>query len=183
MHEYRSSRIARLMLKVNATVDDVDLFTATKMLEMAGIERGRRSLILGVGLSTFACGLGDGKTFGHEVLGVVSHANASALHQQNFWKGRSRSRARFVLSTTDALNLAVPIPYWNYVFVLPYMAWEEVESFVLNRVQEDAKIVVAQKLPVNMEDYEHVYFHTTDRGYCHPTTVEEEGEWVIFKVR
>lgn len=185
MHEYRDTPIAKLMLQVNSKTDDVDLYIATTMSRMAGIERGGRSLILGVGLSTFACGLGDSKTFGHEVLGVVFHANASALHQQNFWKGRSRSRARFVLSTTDALNLAVPIPYWDYVLALPNVVWEEVESFALNRVQEDAKIMAAQKMPtdVSLEDFEHEFFRVTGRGYCHMTEDVESAKYVVFKVR
>ncbi len=180
MHEYRDSRIARLMLKVNAKVSDIDLFIATTMLQMAGIEHGGRSLILGVGLSTFACALGS-RDFGHKVVGIAFHA--ANVHQQNFLRNKLRSRATFTYSTTKDLLLAMPVFTWNFVFVLPGVGWDAVEGFVLDKMK-DAKIVVAQKFPVSidLEDYEHQAFRVTKAGYCLPVT-DEDGEWVIFKVR
>lgn len=188
MHEYRIMPISKLMLKVNPNTSEVDLFVAAKMMEMceikpvSGAEPVAKSLILGVGQSPVACALGS-RNFGHNVMGVVFHVHASALHQQNFLRNKLRSRARFVLSTVDALNLAVPVPYWDYVFVLPYVTWGEVESFVLNRVQKNAKIVVAQRLPVDVEGLEHAYFRTTQAGYCIETEDSEGAEYVVFKVR
>lgn len=187
MHEYLDSAIVQLMLKIKPDCSQPDLYVAAKMMEMCGIEPipgggslAGRSLVLGAGLSPFANALGD-KTFGHEVIGICFHA--SSIHQQNWWKSRSRSRARFMFSTPKDLLLAMPVTTWQFVFVLPYVNWNEISDFVLNRMQ-DSKIVVAQKMPaeIEFENLEPIFIRTTMRGYCHPAT-EEDGEWVIFQVR
>lgn len=185
MHEYRDSRIATLMLKVNPNTSDVDLFVAAKMLEMCGIEPVlgsepvARALILGVGLSTLACGLGS-RDFGHNVVGICFHA--ANVHQQNFNRNKLRSRARFTYSTTKDLLLAMPGFTWDFVFVLPYVKWDEVSDFTLKRMV-NSQIVVAQRVPMDVEDFEHIYFRTTAKGYCHETENVEEATYVIFKVR
>lgn len=179
MHEYRDSRIARLMLKVDKNAKDTDLFVATTMLEMAGIEPGGmgRSLVLGVGQSPLACGLGS-RDFGHMVVGICFHA--ANVHQQNFFRNRLRSRATFTHSTTKDLLLAMPVFTWDFV-IAQHVNWHEISDFVLERMK-DSKIVVAQKMPFDVGDFEREFFRVTERGYCHPA-VEEDGEWVVFRVK
>jgi len=181
MHEYRDSKIAELMLKVNLNSSEIDLYVAAKMMEMCGIEPGSggRSLVLGGGLSTFACGLGS-RDFGHGVVGICFHA--SHVHQLNFYRNKLRSRVTFTYSTVGDLLLAMPVFTWDFVFVLPYVKWDEVSDFVLDKMK-DAKIVVAQRLPVDVEDFEHIYFRMTKAGYCIETEDSEGAEYVVMKVR
>jgi len=186
MHEYRDAPIAKLMLKVNPACSHIDLYVAAKMLEMCDIEPipgggslAGRSLVLGVGQ---ACALGS-RDYGHEVIGIAFHA--ANVHQQNHWKSRSRSRARFTYSTTKDVLLAMPVGNWDNVFVLQYVDWPDISDFVLEKMREDSRVIVAQKLPtpVLLENFEHEAFRVTKAGYCHPVTEEEEGEWVIVKIR
>lgn len=184
MHEYRDSRIARLMLKVDKNASDVDLFVAAKMIELVGVEPVlgsepvARSLVLGVGQSPFACALGS-RNFGHNVMGICFHA--ANVHQLNFLRNKIRSRARFTYSTVGGLLLAMPVFTWDFVFVLPYVNWGEISDFVTSRM-ENSQIVVAQRMPVDVGDYDCTFVRTTERGYCHKAEVDN-AEYVVMKVR
>ena len=94
------------------------------------------------------------------------------------------SRARFTYSTTKDLLLAMPVFTWDNVFVLPNVNWDDVSGFVLDKMPEDCKIVVAQRMPTEMtfENLEPIFVRATPRGYCHPAA-QEDGEWVILKIR
>lgn len=189
MHEYLDAPISKLMRRIKSDCPHLDLYTASKMLEMCGIEPipggaafAGRSLVLGTGLSPFANALGS-RDFGHEVIGICFHA--SNLHQQNWWKSRSRSRARFTYSTIGDLNLTMPLGNWDNVFVLPNVNWPDISNFVLSKMREDCKIVVAQKMPIKFElgDWERIFVRTTQREYCHKTENMEDAEFVIVQIR